>query len=42
MVSDGGEMMQQKTLRGGKSVDGINVEPFQKLVTSHIAICDVN
>ena len=35
VVSDGGEMTQQKTLRDGKSVDGINVEPFQKLVTSH-------
>ena len=42
VVSDGDAMMQQMTLRDGKSVDGINVEPFQKLVTSHIAICDVN
>ena len=42
VVSDGGEMMQQKTLREGKSVDGIHVEPFRKLASSHIAICDVN
>ena len=42
VVSDGGEMTQQKTLRDGKSVDGIHVEPFQKPVASHIAICDVN
>ena len=42
VVSDGGEMMQQKTLRDGKNADEIHVEPFQKLGTSHIAICDVN
>ena len=42
VVSDGEAMMQQMTLRDGKSIDGIHVEPFQKLVTSHIAICDVN
>lgn len=42
VVSNSGEMMQQKTQQGGKSVDGIHVEPFQKPVASHIAICDVN
>ena len=42
VVSDGGEMMQQKTQQDGKSVDVINVEPFRKLASSHIAICDVN
>ena len=42
VVSDGEAMMQQMTLRDGKSVDGINVEPFRKLASSHIAKCDVN
>ena len=42
VVSDGGEMTQQKTQQDGKSVDGIHVEPFRKLATSHIAIYDVN
>ena len=42
VVSDGGEMTQQKTLRDGKSVDGVHVETFRKLASSHIAKCDVN
>ena len=36
------QMMQQMTLRDGKSVDGIHVETFRKLASSHIAKCDVN
>ena len=42
VVSNSDEMMQQKTLRDGKSSDGIHVESFRKLASSHIAICDVN
>ena len=42
VVSDGEAMMQQMTLRDGKSVDGVHVETFRKLASSHIAKCDVN
>ena len=38
VVSDGEAMRQQMTLRDSKSADGIHVEPFRKLASSHIAI----